>query len=119
MLRFRLRTLLIAVAIAAVPMAWVGYQLNWIRGRNRLRAMPHVSVEKNWPTISAPYTRRPSWALRVLGETGASVVILSDGSDVDVDEIRTIYPEATIWDGRNGRMTEYHPAPEAIEVVYE
>ena len=32
--QFGLRTLLITVAVLAVPCAWVGYQLNWIDKRN-------------------------------------------------------------------------------------
>ena len=35
-LAFRLRTLFVLVAIASVPMAWVGYQLNWGRERRRV-----------------------------------------------------------------------------------
>jgi hypothetical protein len=33
---FSLRTLFVAVTVLAVPLGWVGYQLNWIRQRHEL-----------------------------------------------------------------------------------
>ena len=32
--QFRLRTLLVAVVVLSIPLAWIGYSLNWIRERN-------------------------------------------------------------------------------------
>ena len=36
--RFRLRTLLLLVFVASLPLAWAGYSLNWIRQRAKFMA---------------------------------------------------------------------------------
>ena len=50
MLRFRLRTLMIVVAVLAVPMAWVGYSLRWIEERR-------VALEDDVLVVAHPEAR--------------------------------------------------------------
>src|SRR5262245_22598584 len=65
--QFRLRTLLIAVAVLAVPCAWVGYSLRWIGERHRL-------LEDARFTLSAWDTAPPTApaGLWLFGEQGAT-----------------------------------------------
>jgi len=94
MLRFRLRTLLIAVAVLAVPIAWVGYQLNWIRQRREwLRGHAHATVD--------PPTPAPS-LLALFGEKGIQSTWYFPGEEV---EAQRLFPEAIIGaDGQGNRI---------------
>src|SRR5581483_7350633 len=66
MLHFRLRTLLIAVAVLAVPMAWVGYSLRWIAERRAALRDKDVRVVDH---PEADSIRAPA-GLWLLGEAG-------------------------------------------------
>lgn len=61
--RFRLRTLLIAVTVLTVPMAWVGYSLSWIAERRAARESGLDMYPFENP-VSAPFS------LRLFGEPG-------------------------------------------------
>jgi hypothetical protein len=113
--QFSLRTLLVAVALLAFPSAWVGYQLNWIRERNRLRASPNVSVHITWPYHSYPGMNAP-WQLRAFGETGVSLVVLHDSASVVVEEVQRLYPEAYVFQYRGNDMTWHMPLKEEDQI---
>jgi hypothetical protein len=63
--RFRLRTLLIAIALLSIPMGWVGYQLNWIRQRHEF--FEHYQCQHVMYDALVPFTGAP-WQLRIFGE---------------------------------------------------
>ena len=86
--RFRLRTLLIVVALFSVPLAWVGYQLEWIRQR---RAMLGIVREvRMLPRMYDPDAPRN---LRIFGERGVGVIFCAE---VERDAAQQLFPETTI-----------------------
>jgi hypothetical protein len=65
MLRFRLRTLLIGVAVVAVPCAWVGHSLRWINERRTLLQIGAAQADNPFQSeIKAPA------GLGIFGERG-------------------------------------------------
>ncbi len=90
MFRFRLRTLLIAVAVLAVPCAWVGYQLNWIRQRHAEGSLWPKGIPR-WAT-QTPYPRGPGF-LWMFGEYGRYQVFCRRG---DFERISRLFPEAHV-----------------------
>jgi hypothetical protein len=84
--RFRLRTLLIAIALLSIPMGWVAYQLNWIRQRHALLA----EAKNNGLVVGS--SPAPG-LLAVLGEKGVSILMIPD----DLQErAHLLFPEADI-----------------------
>jgi hypothetical protein len=82
MLRFRLRSLLIAVAIIAVPMAWVGYHYRWYQ--QRLAFMrDHGGT---WARLT-----EPPGALRLFGDYGVESLNIEPGY---ANECKRLFPEA-------------------------
>lgn len=79
---FGLRTLLLIVAIAAAPLAWVGYSLNWIRERHGfLHRGTDGPVEIT--TLAIRYANNPPRApgcLWLLGERGVTLIELPPDS---------------------------------------
>ena len=98
---FRLRTLFVVVAVASIPMAWVGYSLNWIKQR-------HVAMKNQEALLIVlgspfePPTRR-DWfaptaapdALWLFGEKGVAVYFWVPGAP-GIDECRRLFPEAEV-----------------------
>ena len=93
--QFRLRTLLIAVAVLAVPMAWVGYSLNWIRQRHAIldRQPPRV-WSSSWGLL--PTTANAPGGLWLFGERGEPVLFWEPGSREDVTQMEQLFPEAHV-----------------------
>jgi len=108
--QFRLRTLLIVIALLATALGWLGWQLRFIRSRRM--AMDETrkwAVETNQMRRALPYwteVRDPEeipWYRRALGDaTVARVLIINGGgaTDDDARRLRELFPEADIWDGR-------------------
>jgi hypothetical protein len=90
MLRFRLRTLLIAVAVLAVPMAWVGYSLRWIAERQEWLSSNSKSILDvvKRPSVSAPA------GLWLLGESGCPQIVVWE--DDEAKRARELFPEASV-----------------------
>ena len=87
--QFRLRTLLIAIAVLAVPCAWVGYQLNWIRARTAFREAWHS-------TVYFVKGQGPPRQLHYFGEVGIGYIVYQGDSQFDVEGARKLYPEAVV-----------------------
>ena len=96
---FRLRTMLIVVAALAIPLAWVGYSLNWIRQRHEVLysnfalgvAMPRSICGASCP--NAP------WMLRPFGELGQWKMIhcaLPSNIEAERRRLAALFPEAEI-----------------------
>lgn len=123
--RYSLRTLIIATALAGLVFSWVAYQLNWIRQRREIIASPKFRYtvarpsydddtrQTIWVSPNAP------WQLRMFGETGytfISVHIIGDVKEFplissvgtvteeclypeqlrEVERVRRLFPEANV-----------------------
>lgn len=96
-LRFRLRTMLLIVTALAIPMAWVGYQLNWIRQRqsqsekwfaeDMIRTFGHVGGRHD--------PEAPGW-LPLFGERGIAEISFYTDGDLKRKDIERLFPEAEI-----------------------
>ena len=88
--RFSLRMMFVLVAVASVPMCWVGYQLNWIRQRHRF-LREHRQFDYNemrmWGDDRFP------WSLRLFGEREKWVVFAPAN---ETDEAAKLFPEARV-----------------------
>src|SRR4051794_8113179 len=85
--QFKLRTLLIAIALLSIPMGWVAYQLHWIRQRHGFLQRPKVVSGGD------PFTMQPvqaPWQLRPFRESGVERLVVPRQL---VQEARTLFPE--------------------------
>src|SRR5687768_10104024 len=92
--RFSLRTLFVVVTVVAVPLGWVGYQLNWIRQRRELFRTVLITEA---PFI-ADYHSRPDApvGLQMFGERGYhGLWIRSEDPDL-LRRVQDAFPEADI-----------------------
>ena len=110
--RFRLRTLFVGTALICVLLAWVVYQLNWIRQRHafidgerriRQRRGAAVGIAYTYPGKQAVRAPLQIWAF---GEDGVSdVCVLADEIDTQqvtdhdrnrLRQARRLFPEAEV-----------------------
>ena len=105
--RFSLRTLFVVVTLAAVPLGWIGYSVNWIRQRRSALAAsgpaagwtPHAD---GWEIIQVLPEAQPPGLLWLFGEQGVNRIYINHGpSDKEVTHLKSLFPEATILDQRN------------------
>jgi hypothetical protein len=96
--QFRLRTLMIVIALLAIPMAWVGWQVRIVEHRKAIKEMlrqrnlglgglPNFVPLDEWPTLP--------WYRELLGDSTWPGVYL-DGDEFTADEVREIkdaFPE--------------------------
>ncbi len=86
--RFSLRTLLILVALVAIPMSWVAYQLNWIRQRHEF--LQREGVVSKTINMDRPFP----WGLRLLGEQ--KQYLLDVPQDDGFQNVLKLFPEAVV-----------------------
>lgn len=84
---FGLRTLFVLVTLAAVPLGWRAYALNWIAQRHRFLSS-HSLGTTTFVGYPAPY------GLGLFGEEETPSIKV-DGKD-RVDEAKRLFPEAKI-----------------------
>jgi hypothetical protein len=107
MLRFRLRSLLIFVAILAIPCAWAGHSLRWIAERRKLLSDGVVvDMTDSWTHTDAPA------GLWLFGERGWRLLMYLGQSSPSFDEVRRAFPEAAIYDLRKPIRQEIDAAGE-------
>lgn len=75
------------IAVATIPIAWVAYQLNWIRQRHAFMNGPPKLVN------SALYKEAP-WPLSWFGERGILEVTLNDPTTAQ--RAHELFPEAQL-----------------------
>jgi len=95
--------LLIGIAVLSIPMAWVGYQLNWIRQRHefadqyKIPPQGPVSVKGmvrvNFGAESQSYTDHPQWSLELFGEKMCPPLIFPLSQ---LPKFNQLYPEGAI-----------------------
>lgn len=92
--RFSLRTLLVVVFVASLPLTWVGYSLIWIRERN---AFLFPSELHGISPFGTSWDGVAPLSLRIFGEHGISTVYVPQGMDDAVAKrAAALFPEATI-----------------------
>src|ERR1041385_1611090 len=95
-LQFRLRTLMIAVTLLAVPLGYIGWQGKIVRGRKAMRE--HIKLVDDgecWPVRHA--TGSVPWIRQLLGDE--EVVYFELPDTIDPNErrrIKEILTEATL-----------------------
>ena len=98
--QFRLRTLLVAVVLLSIPLAWVAYSLSWMRERelalfkhgvmSSLLDIPHGGPKLH-PDPPAP------GCLGLFGEEGVSwIAIPLNWQPEERERIKQLFPEADI-----------------------
>ena len=93
---FRLRTMLVVVAVLAVAIGWVAVQLKWIADRENF-------TKHSRCVLASPICRyagyRPEMppSLRMLGYRNAIGQIVLDGDDKELlERAQSLFPEAEI-----------------------
>jgi hypothetical protein len=91
---FRLRTLFVLIAMLSVPLAWIGYSLEWIRQRHQFLTPNSATYPMTWPLNYKP----PPLLLQPFGEEGIDEIILptKPASPEQIEEARRLFPEAKI-----------------------
>jgi hypothetical protein len=93
MLRFYLRTLLIAVTLLCPVFAWVGYSLDWIRERHR--ALKEGGANAQYVRGEAPAAPGGLW---LFGKEGITRVFYSDiGYEPGRTKLTRLFPEADVF----------------------
>lgn len=97
---FSLQTIFVLLTLAALPLGWFGYQLNWIRERRHAEREPGVAVLRG-DTYYLPYSAikndvDPPFPLGWFGEAGAGEVVLDARASSDRDRFAKLFPEARI-----------------------
>ncbi len=105
---FRLRTLFVLVAITSVPLAWVGYSLNWSARRHRLLEELAASygnrVLMATDALVAPLSMPRG--LAIIGEPAVAAIRMpKDVSPALAERITAEFPEAWII------PADFRPAP--------
>ena len=93
--QFRLRTLLIAVAVLAVPCAWAGYSLRWIEKRHAVLERPPIPNVYNYVRYD---NFEPPGLLWLFGEKGVATIMCERRYPKERAENRRLFPEAYIVD---------------------
>jgi hypothetical protein len=102
--QFSLRTMFVLTVVVSIPLAWVGYSLNWIRQRHKAFG-GHGYAGIGTDPFKTPYTPAPAF-LWVFGENGVSMiwcrrhVWFKDHTAENLQELQRLFPEAEIilWD---------------------
>jgi hypothetical protein len=106
--QFRLRTLMIVVAVPAVPCAYVGWQAKIVRERKEwVREYSHFALANPiYDLIQRPMVKQasgdlshgPSFIRRCLGDQLFPMAILpKDTSSSEIKVAATLFPEADIF----------------------
>ena len=100
---FPLRTVLLCVAVLAVPVAgFVGYSLNWVKARREfIHGLAPVTVRYFGPDPQDAIgfflqSKDAPWQLRWLGERGEATILLGSPDHSKVDRAKSLFPEATV-----------------------
>lgn len=100
--QFRLRTLLVIMTLASVPCAWASYSLKWIADRHRALESGQFRTSMIWDDRIAPAS------LRIFGEEGLWSLSVFGDSPLTIDEVKRLFPEAKVVEGREEPETGLH-----------
>src|SRR4051812_21088207 len=91
--QFSLRTMFVVVFVVSIPLAWVGYQLNWIRERRS--ALSYTDQTKAIPDPFALPVPAPGW-LWLFGEQGREIIGCREHTTMTAAELQRLFPESEI-----------------------
>jgi hypothetical protein len=98
--RFGLRSLFAVITLAAILVAWLSYNLNWIRERRNAPVFyPTLTTYVVTPSGPTPMTLtcHSPWPLEWFGEPGCVTVAIAPSlPESEVERIRKLFPEAEI-----------------------
>lgn len=89
--RFGLRTLLIVVAIVALPLAWTCHRLRWIQQRQAFRAAHADKMTWRAPVYYEPQAPAGLW---LFGESGVIAWRVDLLNEMDRTEAQRLFPES-------------------------
>ena len=91
-MKFRLRTIFVAIAVISLPLGWIAYQLNWIRQRQGFLSRGAVLDESGHLNDSACPVKAP-WELSLFGEPPVKMITVPNDM---TDEARRMFPESFV-----------------------
>lgn len=94
--QFSLRTMFVVVFVASIPLAWVGYHLNWIRERHEFLVPKDPAVGLTYERYVWDAGNRPPWQLALFGEKGIQRIKVIPTDREQVDRVRALFPEAIV-----------------------
>jgi hypothetical protein len=98
--QFRLRTLMIAVTLPAVPMGYVGWEAKIVRERKTWLAAQRIYLPVEPPPVFAigDDSQAPSLIRRWLGDEAQPIVcVWTFDSTTDKQAAADLFPEATVY----------------------
>jgi hypothetical protein len=96
---YRLRTLLIAMFVASLPLAWVAYSLSWIRQRRDAHAIGAVEQSNVVTWRACPLAPSGLW---LFGETACEYLDWFPGTSTSLDAAQRLFPESRVTNGDLG-----------------
>src|SRR5262245_57524807 len=90
--QFSLRTMLVAVALISIPVAWCGWQWNWTRPRRGL-AGHQPPIPGGAKLCSTTWT---SLSLRLFGELGQAQITWRSDAPYTKEEAQRLFPDAIV-----------------------
>jgi hypothetical protein len=86
--QFSLRTMFVLTLVVSIPLAWVGYSLNWIRQRHEALAARRLYDFSGSAATTAP------GGLWLFGERGVITIFCSTEENAEL--ARRLFPESRI-----------------------
>lgn len=91
--QFNLRTMFVLTLLVSIPLAWVGYSLNWIMQRKavfRSEQFGLVIYSPGNPPVSPPAL------LWMFGEDGKAIVSCDNDTPENLRDLQRLFPEAEV-----------------------
>ena len=98
--RFRLRTLLIGVAVLAIPCGYVAREVKIVRNRQAVRDRLKDSAFfiAGVGGVGSPAHASPKvpWLRQMMGDSGVLLIQLRKGDSGECDAVKAAFPEADV-----------------------
>src|SRR6185312_8763737 len=88
----RLRTMFVLVFVVSLPLAWVGYSLNWIRQRHEVLDRDEAKFVTRYDHVRSTSVLAPG-GLWLFGETGVVMIQYAEASPELMRSSATLFPE--------------------------
>jgi hypothetical protein len=98
--QFSLRTIFVLVFVVSIPLAWVGYSLNWIRQRQEYRKRYYTGMGMGGTVSEITGVRAPG-GLWLFGESGYFEMNWS-GDPKNKKECQRLFPESKLSEASFG-----------------
>jgi hypothetical protein len=93
--QFSLRAMFVVTVVVSIPLAWVGYSLNWIRQRREYRSN---QPPRTTTLVFSCGTPDPlPLSLRLFGEKPAANITWSPRSPYTYAEAEKLFPESAVY----------------------